>query len=48
MFNLISLRLMKFFVDFLYYALPVFYWIFRVAFYSLIAALILILVVIIL
>lgn len=48
MFNLISLRLMKFFVDFLYYALPVFYWIFKVALFVLLAVLALFIVVIVL
>lgn len=36
--NLLSLRLMKFFVDLLYYALPVLMWICKAAFWLLIAA----------
>lgn len=37
MFNILSLRIMKFFVDFMYYALPVITWLCKVAFYTLIA-----------
>ena len=37
MYNRLSLRIMKFFVDFIYYALPVLTWICKAAFYTLIA-----------
>lgn len=48
MYNLLSLRIMKFFVDFIYYALPVITWICKAAFYSLIAVFIFMAIVIIL
>lgn len=37
MYNRLTLRIMKFFVDFIYYALPVISWICKAAFYILIA-----------